>query len=213
MSATSADCVGVGVGVGVWVCGWDRVCVCAGGRVLAAGHLHESTVTSLFPLLRVTCCAGPSINLLVCLVGALVAVLSGTTCALACTATSGASATRRCTIMRCPALSPPRPRPRPHPHPLTLTFTLTLTLTLTHPCTQPNVHASPIPCPNVPILFHCVPAGQEYISEVVDQLLYLADNSFTTFPLMKKLVFFRETRHAFGRTALMLSGGEDPVFL
>jgi hypothetical protein len=48
---------------------------------------------------------------------------------------------------------------------------------------------------------------QEYIQEVVDQLLYLADNSFTTFPLMQKLVFFRETRHSFGRTALMLSGG------
>ncbi len=41
----------------------------------------------------------------------------------------------------------------------------------------------------------------------MDQLLYLADNSFTSFPLMQKLVFFRETRHSFGRTALMLSGG------
>jgi TAG lipase/steryl ester hydrolase/phospholipase A2/LPA acyltransferase len=41
----------------------------------------------------------------------------------------------------------------------------------------------------------------------VDQLRFLACNNFSTFPLMQKLVFFRETRHAFGRTALMLSGG------
>jgi hypothetical protein len=56
-------------------------------------------------------------------------------------------------------------------------------------------------------LYHACHCVQDYINEVVDQLRYLSNNHFASFPLMQKLVFFRETRHAFGRTALLLSGG------
>ena len=63
-----------------------------------------------------------------------------------------------------------------------------------------------------PLLFQYTKVGtkvmiQDYINEVVDQLFYLASQQCQSFPLMDKLVFFRETRHAFGRSALLLSGG------
>ncbi|CAE7933154.1 SDP1, partial [Symbiodinium sp. KB8] len=48
---------------------------------------------------------------------------------------------------------------------------------------------------------------RDYINEVVDILLYLSCNPFEEFPSVRKLVFLRETLHAFGRTALVLSGG------
>jgi hypothetical protein len=83
-----------------------------------------------------------------------------------------------------------------------------MTLHVRDPCVPDVAPALTADRPSLPLLPASFFLGQEYISEVVDQLLYLADNNFTTFPLMKKLVFFRETRHAFGRTALMLSGGE-----
>ncbi len=53
----------------------------------------------------------------------------------------------------------------------------------------------------------------QYVDEVVNQLLFLAKTD--TAPVlspMQKLLFFRETRHAFGRTALMLSGGGSLAF-
>ena len=54
---------------------------------------------------------------------------------------------------------------------------------------------------------------EDYVDEVVNQLLFLAKTD--TAPVlspMQKLLFFRETRHAFGRTALMLSGGGSLAF-
>eukprot|EP01138_Halocafeteria_seosinensis_P002073 gb/GECG01002122.1/.p1 GENE.gb/GECG01002122.1/~~gb/GECG01002122.1/.p1 ORF type:complete len:676 (+),score=70.60 gb/GECG01002122.1/:1-2028(+) len=54
---------------------------------------------------------------------------------------------------------------------------------------------------------------EEYIDTVVNCLLYIARENFgETMPPKKKLVFFRETRHAFGRTALLLSGGASWAF-
>ncbi len=48
---------------------------------------------------------------------------------------------------------------------------------------------------------------QEYIKEVQDHLEYLTAYQGADLPLPDKLIFLRETRHAFGRTALVLSGG------
>ena len=53
-----------------------------------------------------------------------------------------------------------------------------------------------------------VPAAiGEYIDEVVLQLEYITNYDLPDFTLEDKLAFLRETRHAFGRTALLLSGG------
>lgn len=50
-------------------------------------------------------------------------------------------------------------------------------------------------------------AVQDYISEVTLQLKYVTHYDFPDFNVEDKLSFLRETRHAFGRTALVLSGG------
>ena len=48
---------------------------------------------------------------------------------------------------------------------------------------------------------------EKYIDEVIKSLrtIYMADPS--NLSIEKKLEFFSETRHSYGRTALMLSGG------
>ncbi|KXZ42481.1 hypothetical protein GPECTOR_142g702 [Gonium pectorale] len=46
-----------------------------------------------------------------------------------------------------------------------------------------------------------------YLAEMKDQLMQLVDWPEDELPADEKLAFFRETRHTFGRTALLLSGG------
>lgn len=48
---------------------------------------------------------------------------------------------------------------------------------------------------------------KEYIDEVTTQLRIVCDSDSEEFLLEEKLAFMHETRHAFGRTALLLSGG------
>ena len=48
---------------------------------------------------------------------------------------------------------------------------------------------------------------QEYIDEVLTQLRMVCDSDSEELSLEEKLAFVHETRHAFGRTALLLSGG------
>lgn len=48
---------------------------------------------------------------------------------------------------------------------------------------------------------------REYIQEVKAQLAMLTDWPEGGIELEEKLSFFKETRHAYGRTALLLSGG------
>jgi len=48
---------------------------------------------------------------------------------------------------------------------------------------------------------------KEYIEEVSTQLKMVCDSDSDELPLQEKLAFMHETRHAFGRTALLLSGG------
>lgn len=48
---------------------------------------------------------------------------------------------------------------------------------------------------------------QKYINEVKIHLRAVCDSDSEDFPLEEKLAFIHETRHAFGRSALMLSGG------
>ena len=48
-------------------------------------------------------------------------------------------------------------------------------------------------------------AVREYISEIKTQLRMIAEDDQVT--IQEKLVFLQETRHCFGRTALMMSGG------
>ena len=48
---------------------------------------------------------------------------------------------------------------------------------------------------------------ENYISEVCAALNYLCDNEFENFSFKSKLDFFQTTGHAFGQSALMLSGG------
>ncbi|KAB1205495.1 Triacylglycerol lipase SDP1 [Morella rubra] len=47
----------------------------------------------------------------------------------------------------------------------------------------------------------------EYIEEVSFQLKMVCDSDSEDLPFEEKLIFMHETRHAFGRTALLLSGG------
>lgn len=47
----------------------------------------------------------------------------------------------------------------------------------------------------------------EYLNEVASALNYLCDNDFEGFSFQRKLEFFRGTAQAFGRSALLLSGG------
>eukprot|EP00898_Chlorokybus_atmophyticus_P007615 jgi/Chlat1/7855/Chrsp66S07289 len=63
---------------------------------------------------------------------------------------------------------------------------------------NPQLHKSRLTTP------HTI---QEYIHEVTLQLKYVCNYDFPDFPLEEKLAFFHETRHAFGRTALLFSGG------
>lgn len=55
--------------------------------------------------------------------------------------------------------------------------------------------------PRVPRLIN------SYIKEVAKQLRMVCDSDSEDLPLEEKLAFMHETRHAFGRTALLLSGG------
>ncbi|GMH28336.1 hypothetical protein Nepgr_030179 [Nepenthes gracilis] len=48
---------------------------------------------------------------------------------------------------------------------------------------------------------------KEYIDEVITQLRMVCDSDSEELLLEEKLAFMHETRHAFGRTALLLSGG------
>ena len=48
---------------------------------------------------------------------------------------------------------------------------------------------------------------QDYIGEVRYNLRAVCDTDSDEFPLEEKLAFIHETRHAFGRSALLLSGG------
>lgn len=48
---------------------------------------------------------------------------------------------------------------------------------------------------------------EDYLDEVCAALNYLCDNEFDNFTSNDKSLFFRRTGHAFGRSALMLSGG------
>ncbi|KAG8055323.1 hypothetical protein GUJ93_ZPchr0001g30990 [Zizania palustris] len=48
---------------------------------------------------------------------------------------------------------------------------------------------------------------KEYIEEVSTQLKMVCNSDSDELPLEEKLAFMHETRHAFGRTALLLSGG------
>ena len=48
---------------------------------------------------------------------------------------------------------------------------------------------------------------RDYIKEVTLQLQYVTHYNFDDFTVEDKMCFLRETRHAFGRTALVLSGG------
>jgi len=48
---------------------------------------------------------------------------------------------------------------------------------------------------------------KEYIDEVTTQLRMVCDSDSEELSLEEKLAFMHETRHAFGRTALLLSGG------
>jgi hypothetical protein len=48
---------------------------------------------------------------------------------------------------------------------------------------------------------------EDYNSEVIRQLNMICDTESDEFPTAAKLEFFTHTRQAFGRTALLLSGG------
>lgn len=47
----------------------------------------------------------------------------------------------------------------------------------------------------------------EFQNEMIKSLDFIANYNEKNFPLTKKLEFFAETRHSYGRTALLLSGG------
>jgi hypothetical protein len=63
-------------------------------------------------------------------------------------------------------------------------------------CSQLHEHYYELPAPI-----------REYIQEVKAQLAMLTDWPEAGIELEEKLSFFKETRHAYGRTALLLSGG------
>ncbi len=48
---------------------------------------------------------------------------------------------------------------------------------------------------------------EEYNTEVVRILDYIANTEFENYPIDKKFDLFYELRHTFGRSALLLSGG------
>jgi hypothetical protein len=63
-----------------------------------------------------------------------------------------------------------------------------------------------------PVLFQVCNYGtkyliEEYQEEMLKSLEFIANYNEKYFPLYKKLEFFSETRHSYGRTALLLSGG------
>lgn len=47
---------------------------------------------------------------------------------------------------------------------------------------------------------------EEYFSETIKSLDFIANFQENYFPLEKKLEFFSESKHVYGRTALLLSG-------
>jgi hypothetical protein len=63
-------------------------------------------------------------------------------------------------------------------------------------CSQLHEHYYELPAPI-----------REYIQEVKAQLAMLTDWPEAGIEVEEKLSFFKETRHAYGRTALLLSGG------
>ncbi len=63
-----------------------------------------------------------------------------------------------------------------------------------------------------PVLFQVCNIGtkyliEEYQDEMLKSLDFISNYNERYFPLYKKLEFFSETRHSYGRTALLLSGG------
>ena len=65
---------------------------------------------------------------------------------------------------------------------------------------------------NNPLLYHRSHFGTKYLiedfeNEIISSLKYIYKYNEKLFPLYKKIEFFSETRHAYGRTALLLSGG------
>jgi predicted acylesterase/phospholipase RssA len=63
-----------------------------------------------------------------------------------------------------------------------------------------------------PILYQACNVGTkklivDFQNEMIRSLDYIASFNEKVFPLYKKLEFFSETRHAYGRSALLLSGG------
>lgn len=57
------------------------------------------------------------------------------------------------------------------------------------------------------LVFQVPTLVKEYIDEVSTQLKMVCDSDPDEWPLEERLAFVHETRHAFGRTALLLSGG------
>jgi TAG lipase/steryl ester hydrolase/phospholipase A2/LPA acyltransferase len=65
-----------------------------------------------------------------------------------------------------------------------------------------------VPCSQLHEYYYEVPQPiKEYIQEVKTQLAMLTGWPEAGVSLEEKLAFFKETRHAYGRTALLLSGG------
>ena len=65
---------------------------------------------------------------------------------------------------------------------------------------------------NNPVLFHRSHFGTKHLiddfqKEIISSLKYIYKFDEKNFSLTKKLEFFSESRHAYGRTALLLSGG------
>lgn len=79
---------------------------------------------------------------------------------------------------------------------LSVTWLCLFLVDLLEPCSQIHEHFYEVPAPI-----------RDYIQEVKSQLAMLTDWPEGGVDLEEKLAFLRETRHAFGRTALLLSGG------
>lgn len=65
----------------------------------------------------------------------------------------------------------------------------------------------PLLCRSQDNMFDVPAPIKDYINEVKDQLNLLTDWPDSALPAAEKITFFKETRHTFGRTALLLSGG------
>lgn len=88
--------------------------------------------------------------------------------------------------------------------------TSTTTLNLTAPLLRCHVSCNRIlhPCSQLHEHYYELPAPiRGYIQEVKAQLAQLTEWPEAGIDVEEKLSFFKETRHAYGRTALLLSGG------